>query len=724
MVKCLVPWAVGIVVLGLIGIPYAQIASAQLPPSGLPTVTWRPLLIGAGGQLTGIDIAPDGTKVVKADVFGAYIWNATTSRWDQLVTASSGRTAVARAQGVWEIRIAPSLTTRLFMIYDNDVYRSDDRGASWLKMPLQEISGADANGKEKFANQKMAVDPVNPNVVYVGTPTNGVWRSFDAGATWKRIGDIVVGTSPGNAGIVFDPSSGTTNGRTNTIYVPSYGQGVWRSADAGATWTQIANTTLGGPTKVWTAQIGPDGIYWCSDHSDVWKYSSGTWAKVLPNGRQFAASAVVTDPKIPGRVILSGPEGGKGGAETLDNGATWVGRDYWHPAWPQPGQHQIATDIPWLADSDTSYMTIGDMKIDPTDGLVYFAEGIGVWKADWPKAFVPFNWTSQSLGIEELVANDIVAPPGGKPITASWDRPFFRSDDPTKFPSKYGPINGAFAGGWGLDYASSDPSFIVGLANWYAKDISGYSADGGQTWHQFAAKPDWKLGGCIAAATPLNIVWVSGNNGLPYYTKDGGASWKLAPGLPSDGWIFAYYLRRHIITADRVDIGTFFLYNFKYGLYKSTDGGEHWSLVHRGEIAPSSGFNARLRATADHAGHLWFSSGPQSTAHPYSGGHFKHSTDGGVTWRTIPQVLEVSDFGFGKPRTSGGYPAIYIVGWVDGIYGIWRSDDEAASWTNIGKYPNDNIDAITVINGDMNAYGVVYVGFRGSGFAYGKLQHH
>jgi hypothetical protein len=74
------------------------------------------LAIGAGGQLTWIDIAPDAVKVIKADVFGAYMWNATTNRWDQLVTASSMRIAVAGAHGVWGIRIAPSLTTRLFMI--------------------------------------------------------------------------------------------------------------------------------------------------------------------------------------------------------------------------------------------------------------------------------------------------------------------------------------------------------------------------------------------------------------------------------------------------------------------------------------------------------------------------------------------------------------------------------------------------------------------------------
>lgn len=711
----------GILVLGVGGFPYEKHAHSQPSPTSGPNVIWHPLAIGAGGQLTGIDIAPDGTMVVKADVFGAYIWNATTNRWDQVITASSGM-AAAGSFGVWEIRIAPSLTTRLFMIYGNNVYRSDDRGSSWKKTTLQGISGADAGGSSKFANQKMAIDPVNPDVVYVGTPTSGVRRSFDAGATWQQVSDIAPGMSPGNAGIVFDPNSGTTNGRTNTIYIPSYGQGVWRSTNAGATWTQIASPSLGGPTKVWTAQIGADGTYWCSEHDQVWKYSKGRWTRMIrpATGGAIGAYAVAVDPNQPGRVIFLS-DNAKSGGETLDNGATTVG-DVWYAHYPPPGVDQIAKDIPWLQDSDTSYFTLGDAKINPTNGRLYIAEGIGVWWADWPKTFTAFSYHSQSSGIEELVTNDIIVPPGGKPITASWDRPFFRSDNRDEYPSKYGPINGAFAGGWGLDYASSDPAFIVGLANWGATDISGYSPDGGRTWHQFSAKPDWKLGGCIAAATPSNIVWVPGNNGLPYYTKDGGASWKLAPGLPADGWIFAYYLKRRIAVADRVNIGVFYLYNFKHGLYKSTDGGDHWSLVHLGEISPASGFNARLRATPGHAGDLWFTSGGQTTSHPYSLGYFKHSTDGGANWLDVPRVREVLDFGFGKPKTPHDYPVIYIVGWVDDVYGIWRSEDEGGSWINIGKYPNNNIDNITVVNGDMSAYGVVYTGFAGSGFAYGKLQ--
>ena len=268
--KWCIGWAVATIAIGIFCVLCGQSSFAQQPRT---VVTWRPILLGAGGQLTGIDIAPDGTMVVKTDTFGAYIWNRSSGRWDQLITAVSwGAMEVSGAGGgVWEIRIAPSLTTQLYMVVDGFTYRSDDSGKHWIKTSLGMIGKSavnrggppDANGPFKFANQKLAVDPVNPDIVYVATTSEGVWRSFDAGATWKRIIDIPASSilGPGSAGIAFDAHSGATNRRTNTIFVPSYGKGVWRSTNGGATWTQIANGDGNlSPRNVWTAQIGTDEV--------------------------------------------------------------------------------------------------------------------------------------------------------------------------------------------------------------------------------------------------------------------------------------------------------------------------------------------------------------------------------------------------------------------------------------------------------------------------------
>ena len=93
--------------------------------------------------------------------------------------------------------------------------------------------------------------------------------------------------------------------------------------------------------------------------------------------------------------------------------------------------------------------------------------GTGVWNASVPQGltgYTPITWNDQSIGIEQLVANEIIVPPGGNPVVASWDRPFFYISNLNAYPSTYGPVDSVnINAGWSVDYASSDPSFIAGL---------------------------------------------------------------------------------------------------------------------------------------------------------------------------------------------------------------------------------------------------------------------
>jgi photosystem II stability/assembly factor-like uncharacterized protein len=117
---------------------------------------------------------------------------------------------------------------------------------------------------------------------------------------------------------------------------------------------------------------------------------------------------------------------------------------------------------------------------------------------------------------------------------------------------------------------------------------------------------------------------------------------------------------------------------------------------------------------------LFFTPGPQSGLRPQPA-PFVRSIDGGRTWIQIPNVLEVHSFGFGKARTVDGYPAIFIAGWVNRVYGLWRSDDAGTSWVAIGDFPLGILDDVKAVEGDKSAFGKVYVGFAGSGYAYGEL---
>jgi hypothetical protein len=531
---------------------------------------------------------------------------------------------------------------------------------------------------------------------------------------------------PGITGIEFDPALGVTGGRTNTIFAASYGNGVYESTDAGATWSALT----GSPLHVEHAAISSTGVYYVTSDNNLWSFKNSVWTELLADQAGTGGNgihAIAVDPFTPAHILIATPGGNID--QSFDGGVTWTGI-YWLSS-------LSATDIPWLGTiGGGKSVQGGDAFFDPqVKDKLWQSGGAGMWYTMVPTKKGGGNvWISQSLGVEQLVTNEIISPPGGKPVVANWDFGVFYVNNTDVFPAAHGTVNGKFAAGWSIDWASSNPSFIVGLVSWWNGQRSGYSTDGGQTWTPFPTyPPSVAIGGSIAAASPTDFVWVPENNLTPYYTKDGGATWNLvnAPGSPTSGttgWGFAYYLHRHVVAADRVNIGTFYLFNNLTGLYRSTDGGTTWTLINsnanNSPFGGATGFNAKLKTVPNKAGNLFFTAGPQgnlSDPHPAPNAPFLRSTDGGFTWTRVPNVFEVRDFGFGAPATSGGYPAIYIAGFVNNQYGIWISTDNAQTWTQIGLWPINSLDGIAAVSGDMNIFGRVYIGFGGSGYAYGDI---
>jgi hypothetical protein len=76
--------------------------------------------------------------------------------------------------------------------------------------------------------------------------------------------------------------------------------------------------------------------------------------------------------------------------------------------------------------------------------------------------------------------------------------------------------------------------------------------------------------------------------------------------------------------------------------------------------------------------------------------------------------------GFGKAKPGGsGYPAIFIIGYVGGVFGVYRSDDNTATWNTVGadfECPLGNFDLMVDITGSMDVYGDCYVALFDSGF--------
>ena len=705
---------------------------------------FRPLRLGGGGFAVDLDFSRDGrTRIVRTDVHGAYLWDERAAEWKQLINAVSlpaGDPLVrgGSAIGVYAIRVAPSDSSRLYMVapahtgVPSYVYRSDDRGAHWVRTNFDPVEmSVQSNGRA--LGPKMAISPNNPDIMMIGDTAGRIHRTADGGKTWTVIdgSQIPSGAEPA---IAFAEGRNSGERGAGAVYVATGSNGVYRSSDGGLRWTR----TEGGPRSIVRFVVAPDGLY-ATDRDDTslqnaWKLTGNQWTRlaIASPGKGNGWHSIAVDPANPRHVVLGAGAGNI--ASSFDGGKTW---DSYFGGAPE----RLASDVPWLAWTLEDWMTNGNMMFDPVvSNRLYFAEGIGVWHTTPQEGNAKPTWFSQTRGIEELIVNDLIVPPGGKPIIAVQDRGVFRIENPAVFPETHGPSRDvSIRHAWSVDYSAREPSFIALIANGGAADRSGYSKDGGRTWIPFAsnipANVPGNFGGAIAVSSSSNMVWAPANNGRPFYTTDGGRTWQLTR-FPAElpisgelGWSFSYYQNRHVFAADRVLPGTFYAYNYgpptavpAAGTYRSSDGGVTWSKVSNGFGIPGSmGTSARLASVPGHAGHLFFAVGTTGLfdRHPYKVA-LKRSRDGGRSWRDVANTQEVWAIGFGKAAPGKAYPALYIAGYANGDRepALYRSNDEGASWQKLTSYPAGNIDAVRAISGDMDTYGRVYYGFSGSGAGY------
>ncbi len=100
-----------------------------------------------------------------------------------------------------------------------------------------------------------------------------------------------------------------------------------------------------------------------------------------------------------------------------------------------------------------------------------------------------------------------------------------------------------------------------------------------------------------------------------------------------------------------------------------------------------------------------------------SKGGLIHSTDSGNKVSVTPNVFAIA-MGFGKAAPGRDTPAIFLVGKVGEIEGIFRSDDGGGSWVRIND-DRHGYGEIRVITGDPRIFGRVYFGTGGRGIIYG-----
>jgi len=234
--------------------------------------------------------------------------------------------------------------------WGNGLYKSIDGGKTFKHMGL---------GTSKHI-ARIIVDPIDHDVVYVAAlgslwgrgGERGVFKTTDGGLTWTRV--LFVDDETGATELVMDPSN------NKVIYAATYqrrratwgfngggpGSAMWKSSDAGRTWTKLTN---GVPTGH-LGRIGMDvyranpnivyariehakesGTYRSDDAGQTWRKMSDT------NPRPMYFSQIRIDPKSDARIYVLGvqlhisDDGGKtfieNGALHSDHHAMWINPD-------------------------------------------------------------------------------------------------------------------------------------------------------------------------------------------------------------------------------------------------------------------------------------------------------------------------------------------------------------------------------------------------------------
>ncbi len=150
--------------------------------------------------------------------------------------------------------------------------------------------------------------PNKPNLYYMGTTGGGIWKTEDGGSTWKNISDGFFGGSIGAIAVsTYDPNVIYVGGGEVTVRGNvSSGYGMYKSVDAGKTWKAIGLTNSRhipririnpkNPDIVYAAVLGD--LYKSSNERGVYKSINGgkTWNKVLFANKDAGAVDLIIDP--------------------------------------------------------------------------------------------------------------------------------------------------------------------------------------------------------------------------------------------------------------------------------------------------------------------------------------------------------------------------------------------------------------------------------------------
>ncbi len=302
-----------------------------------------------GGRISDIEMPGLDYQTIYAGTASGGIFKSTNggSSWipvfDDALSLSIGDIAIAQSDpailyaGTGEANAGGGSVT-----YDGlGVYRSDNAGNDWNYLGL-ENSGSVG---------RIAVNPQNPDIVYVAAmgrlfsnnPERGIFKSVNGGQTWQKV--LYINDSTGAVDVLVHPTQpnivyATTWQRVRRPHRRDYGgdgSGIYKSTNAGQTWTELTNGLPAGPNigrigisvcrnqpevlyAVYADRIGFfDGVYKSIDNGLSWTELNGSSLTTCFSSFGWWFGRVQADPVNPQIAYILGVTMHK----TVDGGTSW-----------------------------------------------------------------------------------------------------------------------------------------------------------------------------------------------------------------------------------------------------------------------------------------------------------------------------------------------------------------------------------------------------------------
>jgi photosystem II stability/assembly factor-like uncharacterized protein len=618
----------------------------------------------------------------------------------------------------------------------------------------------------------------NPNLYYFGTVGGGVWRTQDAGQTWDNISDKYFGGSIGAVAVAeSDPNviyvgEGEQTLRNNV----ASGAGLWRSTDAGATWKSIGLQDSRHIARIRVHPKNADVLY-VAALGNLWKPNEmrgvfrsmdggQTWKKVLYINDKAGAADLILDPNNP-RIIYASTWNMTRNGYRMDSGGPdsklWKstdGGDTWENLSDKPGMPSGVNGIIGVTVSPQNSNRIWAI-IENKEGGVYRSEDGGkTWaRINQDRALLQRAWyycriTADSQNEDIVYVMNVsygISKDGGKTFTLKnaphgdhhdlWidpdnNRRMIMADDGGAQISNDGGNN------WTTYHNQPTAQFYrVSTDNHFPYRIYGAQQDNTsvriphRTNGGAVTEKDWTalaIGeSAHLAPDPLNTEVVYGGDYKGYMTMQNletgqERSTNVYPDLPAGSgadimkyrfnWNYPVFFSPHNPKK---------LYACSNHLHMSLNGGESWEVISPDltRADPETIKSSGGPITQDNTGAEYYANIFAAAESPYTEGEIWTgsddglvylSQDGGKNWKNVTppmspklnmiNAVEVSPFVKGE-----AYIAATSYKFGDYTPYIYRTLDYGKTWTVTTKgIPKDEF--VRVVRADQKRKGLLYAG--------------